>query len=92
MPHRLVKCSEKSREFGEDYEVKAISGPMPDGSSWTSTQSEAIADIEAGKEIFYVQLEGTIAFVIVAIHNGVKYLKTQLDPDVPIVLLALPDC
>jgi hypothetical protein len=88
----LVSCSQKARIFGEDYEVASISGMDTDGSTWKLSQSQAIAEIESGKEAYFVQLEGSVAPLIVAIHNGAKYLKTQLDPDIPIILLALPDC
>jgi hypothetical protein len=88
----LVSWSEKDSVFGQDYEVTAISGCAPDGSQWKHSHDEAIAGIEAGDKDYYVDLNGLTSEVVVGIKEGTKYLKTKLDKDMPIILLALPDC
>ena len=56
------------------------------------TLDDAIAGIERGQWAFYVSVGGNSVWVIIALHNGNKYLKTQADGIHPDNLLALPDC
>jgi hypothetical protein len=62
------------------------------GGNWGLSQEEAIAGIESGAWSFYVQVNGQVAWVIVAVHLGNKYLKTQADGEQPNNLLSLPEC
>ncbi len=59
---------------------------------WRITEEEAIAYIENGEWSFFTHEGGKTAQVIVAKHNGNKYLKTTADGLRPDNLLALPDC
>jgi hypothetical protein len=86
-----VTCTEKHETLGQVYEVKAISGKTLEGSCWKFTQEAAIAEIEAGRR-FFVELDGFCSALVVGVYNKSKYLKTELDQEVPIILLALPDC
>ncbi len=61
------------------------------GRGWKLTTDEAIANIENGESYVVVAGEHT-ANVIVAEHNGHKYLKTEADGYSPDNLLSLAEC
>jgi len=56
------------------------------------TLERAIDRIESGKWSFWTKGGGKVADVIIAKHNGSKYLKTIADKVHPDNLLSLPDC
>ncbi len=58
----------------------------------TSPKEQAIREIEQGTNTFFVSVGGRSVRVIVAVHNGRKYLKTEADGSSPNNLLALPEC
>jgi Protein of unknown function (DUF3892) len=60
--------------------------------SWKQTQAQTIAEIEAGTFQYYVDAGGKEVDVIVAKHNGHKYIKTRADGIEPNNLLSLDDC
>jgi hypothetical protein len=62
------------------------------GTGWRITQAAAIAEIEGGQNTFYTFVAGKRANLIVAKHNGNKYVKTENDALHPNNLLALPEC
>jgi len=62
------------------------------GSGWYHTEDQAIANIEKGTHTYYVSVAGRSVRVVVAVHNGRKYLKTEADDYSPNNLLALPEC
>ena len=86
----LVSCTEKGQT--DDARVSVIGGIARDGSHWKRGVAAAIAEIESGRETYYVNVEGRTPNLVVATRSGVKYLKSQLDGDVPKTLLGLPDC
>jgi hypothetical protein len=62
------------------------------GEGWTMTEDAAILQIETGWETFYVYpSDAPMTKVIVATHEGHKYLKTEADDLQPNNLLALPE-
>ena len=71
-------------------QIQAICGNKPDGSHWSLTQDEAIAQVEDGISLFYVESAGGRRFdVIVTMDlHARKYLKTVADDE----LLYLPSC
>lgn len=88
MPQSLqVRCVTKPDRYNPHERISHIGG---DG--WKITQREAITYIEAGQYAFYVSVGGHISYVIVALHNGNKYIKTTADGDQPNNLLSLPEC
>ena len=92
---RQVSCTEKDRSAELTSQVRAIGGTRKDGKNWTrwrKTQAAAIAEIESGEQIYYVNIEGSAPNLVVALHNGVKYLKAPADKGVLVALLNLPDC
>ena len=62
------------------------------GNVWKQTQQQTIAEIEAGTYEYYVYAGGKEVDVVVATHNGHKYLKTKADGVNPNNLLSLPEC
>jgi Protein of unknown function (DUF3892) len=59
---------------------------------WYIEESRAIRRIETGMDSFYTMVDGREADIIVATHNGRKYLKTIADGYSPNNLLSLPEC
>jgi hypothetical protein len=62
------------------------------GNNWRMTQEDAIAAIESRMRSFYVHVDGKSVWVIVGLHRGNKYLKTEADGEQPNNLLSLPEC
>lgn len=91
MSHQ-VRCINKTPRYDPHDRIKNIGGQNPDGSNWQITQPEAIVGIETGKWGFHVTAGGKTARVIVATHNGNKYIKTENDGLQPDNLLSLPEC
>ena len=57
------------------------------------TEDEAINCIDKGTDSFFVERPaGHRVLVIVALHEGRKYIKTESDGEIPNNLLALPAC
>jgi hypothetical protein len=69
-----------------------VGGTNLDGSLWYLDEDAAIAGVEAGKWRFWTTGGGKSVWVIVATHNGRKYLKTVADGITPDNLLSLPQC
>lgn len=59
---------------------------------WKLSEDSAIRRIESEQDSFYVQVGGRVVEVIVAVHNGRKYLKTEADGYAPNNLLNLSEC
>jgi Protein of unknown function (DUF3892) len=87
-----VECINKSDRYNPHERIRKIGGRNPDGKRWKVSQPEAIQGIESGEYQFYVLQGGRRVDVIVALHNGRKYLKTRADGVQPDNLLALSEC
>jgi len=61
------------------------------GSDWKISEDEAISNIENG-ESYEVSVDGQTVGVVIAEHEGHKYLKTEADGYAPNNLLSLPEC
>jgi uncharacterized hydantoinase/oxoprolinase family protein len=61
------------------------------GSNWKITQDKAIEEIEAGTE-YEVSVGGQTVGVVIARHNGNKYIRTDPDRTTENNLLSLPEC
>lgn len=76
-------------------QIQAICGIKPDGSHWSLTQDEAIAEIEDGISLFYVERGGgrrRFDVVVAMDLHAHKYIKTVADREQPDELLYLPSC
>ena len=89
--HR-VGCINKTHRTSPHECISHIGGVGTDNKRWKITQPEAIEGIESHKWSFHVSERGHTVDVIVAVHNGHKYLKTKNDGVHPDNLLALPEC
>jgi hypothetical protein len=84
-----VTCINKRGSHYDAHERIEFIGQQ---SAWKLSEDSAIRRIEGGSDSFYTFVNGRQAEVVVAIHNGRKYLKTDADGYSPNNLLALPEC
>jgi hypothetical protein len=87
-----VSCINKRNRQSAHERIENIGGLAPDGSRWKVDEATAISGIETGKWAFYVSVDNHSVWVVIATHNGRKYLKTQPDGYSPDNLLSLPEC
>jgi hypothetical protein len=94
MPTRVeIKCINKTDRENPHERIQYIGGwPGADTPRWRRSQPQAIIDIETGTYDYYVSVTGRTVDVVVATHNGNKYIKTTADGIHPNNLLALPEC
>ena len=82
-----ITCIVKSDRFNAHERIQTVGG-----AGFSYTQPDAIRRVENGTNTFWTKGGGKTADVIVAVHNGNKYLKTTNDGVQPDNLLALPPC
>jgi Protein of unknown function (DUF3892) len=85
-----IRCINKTNRFNPHERISHIGGFVT--SHWKLTLDDAISKIERGEWQFYVDVGGKGVWIVVAVHNGRKYLKTQADGQQPNNLLSLPEC
>lgn len=86
-----VKCIKKTNRTDPHERIHGIGG-VHQSKSWYLPLDDAIAGIESGKWQFYTSVNGKSVWVVIATHNGRKYLKTEADGVQPNNLLSLPEC
>lgn len=87
-----VQCINKTNRMSPHERIHRIGG-IHDGSRWNLPVDEAIAGIKADKWRFWTTTpQGKSVWVIIAVHEGREYLKTEADGVHPNNLLALPEC
>jgi len=86
-----VFCINKTDRYNPHERIQNIGG-YGGGTRWKHSQQQAIGFIESGQFMYYVSVGGNSVWVIIAVHNGNKYLKTQNDGVHPDNLLSLPEC
>ena len=84
-----VTCINKR---GDHYDPHERISHIGQQGNWRIREDSAIRRIESGSDSFYVSVGGKTVEVIVASHNGRKYLKTQSDGYSPNNLLNLKEC
>lgn len=87
----LVTCTEKAKVDSPYQKIKALGGSRRDGTSWRRSLERVVNEIEAGDQTYYLNTGEASPNLVVATHEGVKYLKLA-DTDGPSALLALPEC
>ena len=87
-----IDCINKDDRYSPHERIQNVGGPNDDGTRWRITLDEAITGIQEGRWAFYVHAGGRTVNVIVAEHEGRKYLKTEADGYSPDNLLSLPEC
>lgn len=85
-----VTCINKRGGHSNPHERIEYIGNQENG--WKIAEDSAISRIESGADSFYTEVGGKRADVVVAIHNGRKYLKTTADGYSPDNLLSLGEC
>ena len=84
---RQVTCINKNDRLSRWESITYIGG------DWGKTsQPQAIREIEDGTYSYYVNVRGNKVKVIVAVHSGNKYLKTEADTTTVDNLLSLQEC
>lgn len=84
---RQVKCINKANRTSPHERIQNIGG------DWGKTSvTQAIKDLEGTEIDYYVNVNGSNAKVIIALHSGNKYLKTTADTTTVDNLLSLPEC
>ncbi len=88
-----VTCIRKSDRYNPHERIESIGGVNPNGTRWELDEDKAIAGIERGEWLFYVQKAGRRTNVVIARSaTGHKYLKTEADDVTPNNLLSLATC
>jgi hypothetical protein len=87
-----ISCINKSDRYNPHERILNVGGVNADGSRWKLSEDKAIAYIKDGTYRFYVSRGGQSVWVIIAIHLGREYLKTEADGLQPNNLLSLPEC
>ncbi|MGA3287505.1 MAG: DUF3892 domain-containing protein [Bacteroidota bacterium] len=87
-----VYCINKREHYNPHERITHIGGFNANETRWKLTENNAIAGIKNGTYSFYVSINGKSVNVIIAIHNGREYLKTEADGYEPNNLLSLPEC
>jgi hypothetical protein len=84
---RQVKCINKTDRYNRHERIKNLGG------DWGKvSESDAISQIENKTNSYYVMAGGYTANVIIEVHEGRKYLKTDRDSVITDNLLSLPEC
>jgi hypothetical protein len=91
-----VSCIRKRGNHYDPHERIEGLGGMHNGKGWYMVEADIIAELAKSPNTrrwnFYTLVNGRRADVIVAAHNGRKYLKTTADGYAPNNLLSLPEC
>ena len=87
MARLQITCINKSDRSSSYERIKNVGG-----AGWKKSQEAAIREIESGLNEFFVSENWRSVDVIVAVHDGRKYLKTKNDGVQPNNLLSLPGC
>jgi len=87
MAARQVTCINKREHYNPHERIQAIGG-----SGWKHFEDDAIRRIETGTDSYTVTRGSRTVHVVVAVHLGRKYLKTEADGYSADNLLALPEC
>ncbi len=92
MDNLQITCINKSDRMNPHERITRVGGGTLI-TPWRKSQQEAIGDIEAGRNRFYVSVGGRSVRVIVATSaSGNKYIKTENDGEQPNKLLSLRPC
>ena len=87
-----ISCINKTDHQSPHERIRKVGGVNADGTRWGLPLNDAIAGVEGYKWAFWTKGGGAVVDVIVATHNGHKYLKTTADGIYPNNLLALQEC
>ena len=84
---KQVTCINKVERFNPHERIQFIGG------SWGKvSQADAIKQIEADKNAYHVKIGNFDVKLIIGLHNGNKYVRTESDTTTRDNLLYLPAC
>jgi hypothetical protein len=93
---RQIGCIRKRGNHYDPHErIEGVGGSgstILSGGRWYDPEETAIRNVERDPQSYYVDVGGRSVWVVVATHNGRKYLKTTADTYAPNNLLNLPEC
>jgi hypothetical protein len=89
-----VSCIQKRGDHFDPHERIEGLGGVHNGQRWYMLEDAIIAELEktTPQWNFYTSVGGKTAWVVIAIHNKRKYLKTTADGYAPNNLLSLSEC
>jgi hypothetical protein len=87
-----ILCIRKTDRYNPHERIHGVGGLNQDRTRWYLPLQDAISGIETGQYTFWTSGGGNSVRVIIAIHEGNKYLKTESDGVHPNNLLSLPEC
>lgn len=87
-----IRCINKTDRMNPHERIKNVGGQNADGGRWKQSVDQTVREIESREWEFIVTEGGRTVDVIVATHNGNKYIKTTADGIQPDNLLSLPEC
>lgn len=91
-----VSCITKRGDHYNPHERIQGLGGVSGSQRWWMSENDIIAELEkpggSRRWNFCVSINNKSVWVIVATHNGRKYLKTEADGYAPNNLLNLPEC
>lgn len=82
-----VKCINKTDRTSRHERISHIGGY-----GWRITENDAIRNIKSDPTAYHVKVGNFDARVIIAVHLGREYLKTDRDTTTVDNLLSLPEC
>lgn len=91
-PYRRRAVLSVIRAYSHDpfERIDSIAGHGADKKRWSLSQSAAVAAIEAGTDEFFVTTsDGHPVKLVVFVHHGQKYLRTEREKTHPDDLLSL---
>ena len=91
MSKQVICINKRGGHYDPHERIQAIGGVVT-GVRWKDPEDTAIRNVERDSTSYYVSVNGRSVWVIVATHNGRKYLKTEPDGYSPDNLLALQEC
>ena len=90
-----VSCIRKRDRQNPHERIEGLGG-MHASKRWYMVEEEIISELEkpdiTRRWNFYTSVYGRTAWVMVAVHNGRKYLRTTADTTTQNNLLSLPEC
>ena len=89
--HNRRTVSIVNRAYSRDplERIESIAGVNSDRTSWTFSQTAAIARIEAGTDAFSIKTGDQVVKIVVHMHRGEKYLQSEREKTHPDDLLNL---
>jgi hypothetical protein len=86
---RPVSFLQRAYSADPHERIDTIGGFNADKSRWTMSQEQAITAIESRRTEFFVSVDKLPVKIVVGVHAGQKYLRTEREKTHPDDLLSL---